>query len=232
VLVDSNSTATISGCTFTGVSAPLGGAIAVRSSGGPATLDVADTTFESCAAKYQGTNRPVQAQGGAIYLLGGINGGAPARATITRCTFRSGSAQHGGAVAVGGPGDSVDIVDSTFEQNEAAGQGGAIFGDASTSISIRGGSFSRNFATNYGHALRTVCASELRVSGAAFLGFRQSEQMTSTIYPECKTAGAPRGSVSIDASLFNAAPLIGETVTAPVGTYFLTVGQVSSLPVL
>jgi predicted outer membrane repeat protein len=137
-------TLTITNTTFTGNSAPYGGAVYTRALVGhplDGLLTLTGDTFSGNSATAES---------------GAIDNWAGGSVTVTDDTFTGNSAPNGGAI--GNEWGSVDVTNSTFSNNTASastGAGGAIINynpnDAfSNSLSVVGSTISRNAAVNGG----------------------------------------------------------------------------------
>jgi hypothetical protein len=145
---------TVSGSTFTGCKAEVGGAVAVRANT-PTKVLIEGSTFVNCAAAT--TQRLYELQdfgevgaGGAIFT----SGFRKAVVAVNTCVFSGCSAKQldlnaassasGGAIAVA-RGDELSVAGSKFAFNKAERGGGAIFGSGTgTRVSITGSTFVNN----------------------------------------------------------------------------------------
>jgi hypothetical protein len=144
---------TVSGSTFTGCKAEVGGAIAVRANS-PTTVLIEGSTFTGCAAA---TTKAAFSQadigaGGAIHTAGF----GKTTLTVKSSVFKGCTANQldltgvppygasGGAVAVA-PGDDLFVTGSQFTLNKAEYRGGAIVAyGTGTRVSITGSTFKNN----------------------------------------------------------------------------------------
>ena len=145
-------TVNVSGSTFTGNTAKMGGAI--DNSG---TLDISSgTTFKNNVA-----DSPGDYGGGAVYNSGRAN------ATISSATFVNNKAirSSGGAICNSG---TLTISDSIFNENESTERdGGAIRNSDNATITISGSEFNGNKSLRYGGAIYNE-ESFLDISGTTF----------------------------------------------------------------
>jgi predicted outer membrane repeat protein len=177
--LDNAGTVTITGSTFTGNTANLGGAIDsgdnVGGGAGTGTVTVTRSAFSGNTAVLGGAIDSGNEGGGSVTVTASTftgnsastNGGAidsgddggGGSVTVTASAFTGNSARdHGGAIDSGGAGGggSVTVSASTFSGNTASEDGGAIdSGDSSGggSVTVSASTFSGNSASTDGGAI-------------------------------------------------------------------------------